>query len=57
MEYDPAPPFATGHPRHADPALVDLLQSNAAAFQAKRREAAREAAARLGLQTSPDQNS
>ncbi len=57
MEYDPAPPFSAGHPRHADPALVDLLQTNAAAFQAKRWEIARAAAARLRLQTLSDQNS
>jgi cyclohexyl-isocyanide hydratase len=57
MEYDPAPPFTAGHPRSAAPPLVDSLQTNAAAFQAKRWDAARAAAARLGLPAAPDKNS
>lgn len=27
LEYDPAPPFASGHPRTADPALVEQLRA------------------------------
>ncbi|MBP7334593.1 DJ-1/PfpI family protein [Niveispirillum sp.] len=57
MEYDPAPPFTSGHPRSADPAMVDSLQANAAAFQGRRRGAARAAATRLSASIPADQNS
>lgn len=36
LEYDPAPPFASGHPRSADPALVAQLQDAVAASLAQR---------------------
>lgn len=52
MEYDPAPPFASGHPRGADPAMVTDMQARAAGFQEKRWIAAREAAAKLGIVTA-----
>lgn len=49
MEYDPAPPFTAGHPRSADPALVEALKTRASVLQDRRWLAARAAAARLGL--------
>ncbi len=49
MEYDPAPPFNAGHPRHADPAMVEAMKARAAGLQERRWAAARAAAARLGI--------
>lgn len=36
LEYDPAPPFACGHPRSADPALVARVRARAAQRLAER---------------------
>jgi cyclohexyl-isocyanide hydratase len=44
MEYNPAPPFACGHPSVADPAVLDELRRNRAPSQAVRLETARRAA-------------
>jgi len=38
MEYNPAPPFASGDPHIADPALVEKLRGERQALQARRRE-------------------
>lgn len=57
MEYNPAPPFNSGHPSHADPAMVEAVKTRAAGLQDKRWKAARAAAARLGLAVPPDKNS
>jgi cyclohexyl-isocyanide hydratase len=48
LEYDPAPPFDAGHPRVADPALVDRAREAAQARQDERRAAVARAAAALG---------
>ncbi len=45
IEYDPAPPFTSGHPRTAEPAVVDELRRKAAPMQAARLEQAKRAAA------------
>jgi cyclohexyl-isocyanide hydratase len=45
IEYNPAPPFACGHPDTADAAIVDGLRKARAPMQAARLEAARRAAA------------
>jgi cyclohexyl-isocyanide hydratase len=47
IEYDPQPPFNSGHPRSADPALVEKLRKFAEPLQAERREKAKLAAAKL----------
>lgn len=47
MEYDPAPPFASGSPRQADAALVASVRAAAAPFQRQREEVAKRCAARL----------
>lgn len=47
MEYDPAPPFAGGSPRSADPATVATVTAWAADFQRRREVAARAAAERI----------
>ena len=47
MEYDPKPPFKEGSPRTADPALLAAVRDAASAFQRRRDEVARAAAARL----------
>ncbi|MFV3127322.1 DJ-1/PfpI family protein [Niveispirillum sp. KHB5.9] len=47
MEYDPAPPFGSGHPSSADAAMVADMRARAAVFQEKRRQAATAAAQRL----------
>ncbi|MGQ3047475.1 MAG: DJ-1/PfpI family protein [Niveispirillum sp.] len=57
MEYNPVPPFNTGHPNSADPAMVEAMRTRAAGLQEKRWVAARAAAARLGLTAPPDKNS
>ncbi|WP_207762422.1 DJ-1/PfpI family protein [Niveispirillum lacus] len=57
MEYNPAPPFSSGHPNSADPAMVEAMRARASGLQQKRWEAARTAAARLGLAVSSDKNS
>jgi cyclohexyl-isocyanide hydratase len=49
IEYDPQPPFNSGHPRSADPALVEKLQKLAEPMQAERRKNAEIAAAKLKL--------
>ncbi|SAI59844.1 AraC family transcriptional regulator [Bordetella ansorpii] len=38
LEYDPAPPFQSGHPRVADPALVEQVRQKADAMIRQRRE-------------------
>lgn len=48
LEYDPAPPFAAGHPDRADGALVARTRAAAAARQAERAAAVARAAAALG---------
>ena len=48
MEYDPQPPFDSGSPERADPAMVAAVQEGAAARQNEREEAVKEAAGRLG---------
>ncbi|MBE9635579.1 DJ-1/PfpI family protein [Salipiger mangrovisoli] len=47
IEYDPAPPFASGSPRSADPALLERVSARIAPFIARRRAASEAAAARL----------
>lgn len=47
IEYDPQPPFNSGHPRSADPALVEKLKQLAEPMQAQRRKNAELAAAKL----------
>ena len=48
MEYDPHPPFDSGSPERADPALVAQARADAAKRQAERQAAVNEAAAKLG---------
>jgi cyclohexyl-isocyanide hydratase len=48
IEYDPHPPFASGSPATADPALVAKVRSVAAKRQAERQAAVDAAAAKLG---------
>ncbi|WP_353472411.1 DJ-1/PfpI family protein [Salipiger sp. H15] len=48
IEYDPAPPFSSGSPRSADPALLARIEARIAPFIARRRAASERAAARLG---------
>lgn len=47
IEYDPQPPFFSGHPRVADPALVDRLTTRLGPRQAERRSQVEKAAAAL----------
>lgn len=47
MEYDPAPPFASGSPRTADPGMVRTLLEGRKSFLDRRREACERAATRL----------
>ena len=47
IEYDPKPPFPGGSLATADPALVEQLREHAKAFQGRRDQAARKAAAVL----------
>lgn len=49
MEYDPAPPFVGGNPQTAPAELVTQLRARTQDFQTRRWEAARHAAARLGM--------
>jgi cyclohexyl-isocyanide hydratase len=44
IEYNPAPPFACGHPSTAEPSIVEGLRSMMAPIQAARLEQARRAA-------------
>lgn len=48
LEYAPEPPFDSGLPERADPALVDSLLGRAAGLLDRRRAASRAAAERLG---------
>jgi cyclohexyl-isocyanide hydratase len=48
IEYDPHPPFNSGSPESADPALAAKLRTSAAQRQAERQKAVDQAAARLG---------
>ena len=48
MEYDPRPPFDSGSPERADPAMVAAVREAAAARQTEREEAVKEAAGQLG---------
>lgn len=57
MEYDPAPPFTSGHPRSADPVMVEAMRARASGLQEKRWAAARAAATRLGIGSPSDKNS
>jgi cyclohexyl-isocyanide hydratase len=47
MEYDPAPPSASGSPAVAEPALVERVRAQRSGFQAERRALAEAAAKRL----------
>jgi cyclohexyl-isocyanide hydratase len=47
MEYDPAPPFDSGHPRVAAPALVERVRVSASAMLDRRRAVSARVAARL----------
>lgn len=47
MEYDPAPPFTSGSPRSSAASLVASIREETGAFQTKRDEVARAAAAAL----------
>jgi cyclohexyl-isocyanide hydratase len=47
IEYDPNPPFNSGSPERADPALVERVRASAAKRQHERRRAVEAAAARL----------
>ena len=47
MEYDPAPPFASGSPRTARPELVESLSQARRAIREERRRIVDRAAARL----------
>ena len=49
LEYDPAPPFDSGSPERATPALLDAYRRRAAALAPGRDERIRERAARLGF--------
>jgi cyclohexyl-isocyanide hydratase len=44
IEYDPAPPFRSGHPSVASPALVETVKRDLAETFARRRALLREAA-------------
>jgi cyclohexyl-isocyanide hydratase len=48
LEYDPAPPFGAGHPRAAEPALLERVREAARSRQDERRDAVARAAAALG---------
>jgi cyclohexyl-isocyanide hydratase len=48
MEYDPRPPFDSGSPERADPAMVAAVREGAAARQTEREAAVKEAAGQLG---------
>ncbi len=48
LEYDPAPPFDSGSPRRADPAVVAAVRDQGAGYLGQRRAIAARAAARLG---------
>jgi cyclohexyl-isocyanide hydratase len=48
IEYDPAPPFDSGSPRTAAPALVDALRGRLATLNAQRRETAQRVGRKLG---------
>jgi len=47
MEYDPHPPFQSGSPATASPALVEQIRAKRSSFQAERRRLVERAAARL----------
>lgn len=47
VEYDPQPPFRSGHPREAEPSLVQQVSAAAAARQSDRRAQVERAAAAL----------
>jgi cyclohexyl-isocyanide hydratase len=49
IEYDPAPPFNSGSPRTADPALVAAVSENLKDRQAARRAVTKDAGRALGL--------
>lgn len=48
LEYDPAPPFESGHPRVADPATVGAVREMAAGMLARREAVSLEAVRRRG---------
>lgn len=48
IEYDPAPPFDSGHPRSADPAVLAALKERMGPMQTQRAAQVDAAAARLG---------
>ncbi|HEV8657964.1 MAG TPA: DJ-1/PfpI family protein [Thermoanaerobaculia bacterium] len=48
IEYDPQPPFDSGHPRRAERSIVDSVMESRMSAQQRRRDAVVEAARRLG---------
>lgn len=48
LEYNPAPPFNAGSPDTAPPEILALMRKEIAPFRARRDQANRRAAARLG---------
>jgi cyclohexyl-isocyanide hydratase len=47
IEYDPDPPFASGSPENAEPAVLARIRDATAAFQSRRRAISEQAAAAL----------
>ncbi|HEY3056985.1 MAG TPA: DJ-1/PfpI family protein [Thermoanaerobaculia bacterium] len=47
IEYDPRPPFDSGHPRRADPSIVEIVTASRAETQQRRRDAVASAVRRL----------
>ncbi|OWT74830.1 MULTISPECIES: DJ-1/PfpI family protein [unclassified Achromobacter] len=47
LEYDPAPPFESGHPRVAEPALVEQVRLKAREMIGQRREVSQRVAGKL----------
>jgi cyclohexyl-isocyanide hydratase len=52
IEYDPRPPFDCGHPRLAEPALVERMRARLSMRQAERRTQVEKAAAALNARKS-----
>ena len=54
IEYDPAPPYDSGSPRTASPAMVATVRSRLAPLNEQRREVARRVGRTLGVPQSRD---
>jgi cyclohexyl-isocyanide hydratase len=52
MAYAPEPPFNSGTPETAPPAILERARQSATGITAKREETARRIAARLGVSTA-----